>query len=86
MPHMEKSPLARMPNIFKIQRIIKGLRQADVEKAIGIPQPRLSLIERGLPPSKEELKRLSELFNMPETILQQSRLRPSKIKVIIQNN
>lgn len=74
-----------MPNIFKIQRVIKGLRQADVEKVTGIPQPRISLLERGLPPSTDELKRLAKLFGVPETTLQRRRVKPSQVKVLIES-
>lgn len=39
---------------FKKLRLTQGLRQVDVAEQTGIPQPRISLIERGLCPSKQE--------------------------------
>lgn len=48
---------------FKILRIQKNLRQADVEKVTKIPQPRYSRFERGqAEPTAQEMKALQKVF------------------------
>jgi len=53
--------------IFKIQRIKRRWKQADIATMTGgkIPQHRISLIERGVCPRPEEAELLSWLFGMP---------------------
>jgi transcriptional regulator with XRE-family HTH domain len=45
---------------LKIERIKKGLSQIDLWMRTGIPQWRLSLIERGIAPRPEEAKRIAQ--------------------------
>jgi transcriptional regulator with XRE-family HTH domain len=49
-------------------RLYATLTQAEVAARAGCPtldQPRLSLIERGLPPSLEEAQALARVFDCP---------------------
>lgn len=39
---------------YRLKRLEKGLRQADLETLTGISQPKISLIERGYPPDPAE--------------------------------
>jgi transcriptional regulator with XRE-family HTH domain len=50
----------------KIERIKRGLRQTDVATLTGgiVPQHRLSLLERGVRPRPEEIKALSDAFQL----------------------
>ena len=53
--------------IFKIQRIKRRWKQADIAAMTGgkIPQHRISLIESGVCPRPEEAELLSWIFGMP---------------------
>jgi len=52
---------------IKLLRISNRLRQADIEKRSGIPQPRYSMIERGVKkPNDLEMKKLSKVFGLQE--------------------
>jgi transcriptional regulator with XRE-family HTH domain len=44
---------------MKIERVRRGLSQVQLWKKTGIPQWRISLIERGLPPKPEEAEKLA---------------------------
>lgn len=48
-----------MPTRMKLRRIEKEKTQIDLWGETGIPQWRLSLIERGLPPRCEEAKKIA---------------------------
>ena len=48
----------------RFYRLNKGFRQADIENLTGISQPRLSLIERGMPATQEEKEKLAKAFNV----------------------
>jgi transcriptional regulator with XRE-family HTH domain len=57
---------------IKLERIKKGLRQTDVASLTKgkIPQHRLSLIERGVTPTPDEVKALATAFGVsPEELL-----------------
>jgi hypothetical protein len=59
-----------LPRI-KLERIQRGLRQADVAALTKgkVPQHRLSLLERGVVPRPDEAKILADAFNMnPEEL------------------
>lgn len=43
---------------FRRLRLEKGLRQVDVAEMTNIPQPRISDLERGIPPTKGETEAL----------------------------
>lgn len=47
---------------FKRLRLEKGLRQQDVADRSGIPQHRLSYLERGLQPTKAEAEALIRIL------------------------
>jgi hypothetical protein len=57
----------------KLERIQRGLRQADVTALTKgrVSQHRLSLLERGVTPNPEEVIALADAFNMvPEELFQ----------------
>ena len=56
-----------MVSPMKLERIKQGLRQMDLWMQTGIPQWRISLIERGLPPKPDEQRKLSKALGMPES-------------------
>ena len=47
---------------IKLARVTQGLTQADIWKKTDIPQWKVSLIERGLQPSKDEAERLATVL------------------------
>ncbi len=50
-------------NELKKKRLLSGLTQNDIEMLTGIPQSKLSLVERGYrKPNPEELEKLSEVL------------------------
>ena len=53
---MEKIMVSKM----KVRRVGKDLTQIDLWMKTGIPQWRLSLIERGIPPRLEEAQKVAE--------------------------
>ncbi len=54
------SPMKR----FRLER---GLKQEDLERLTGIPQPRLSRLERWMQnPTEDERKRIAKAFDMAE--------------------
>lgn len=57
---------------IKIERIRKGLSQIQLWLQTGVPQYRISLIERGLPPRPEEARKLSEALGMSPSMFHQS--------------
>ncbi len=57
----------------KLERIQRGLRQADVAALTGglVPQHRLSLLERGVKPRPDEVQALAQAFQVnPEELFQ----------------
>ena len=54
---------------LRIERVKKGLTQCDISMKTGIPQWRLSLLERGIPPLPEEAKKIAETLNADAKIL-----------------
>jgi len=52
---------------MKIERIKKEMSQIDLWMQTGIPQWRISLIERGLPPKPDERRKLAEALGIPES-------------------
>lgn len=54
---------------LKIERVRRGLRQADLSALTGIRQPKISLLEKGLPPEPKEALALSEVLRVPVEIL-----------------
>jgi predicted transcriptional regulator len=51
-----------MPNI-KVQRARKNWTQKELESKTGIPQWRISLLERGIKPREDEAKKIKRAFN-----------------------
>lgn len=47
-------------------RVLKRVRQVDVEAATGVPQHRLARIEAGLLPRPDEAVRLARFYGVPE--------------------
>jgi transcriptional regulator with XRE-family HTH domain len=54
--------------VLEVLRRKQGWSQADVGLATGMTQIRVSEIERGLRPNAEQLRALSGLFGVPETL------------------
>ena len=52
-----------MVSQMKIERIKKGITQVDLWMETGIPQWRISLIERGIDPKPAEAQRIAETLN-----------------------
>jgi transcriptional regulator with XRE-family HTH domain len=50
---------------MKLERIRKGKTQTDLWQETGIPQWRISLIERGMPPKADEVRKLAEALRRP---------------------
>lgn len=51
---------------IKLERLNRGLRQADVAALTGgiVPQHRLSMIERGIIPRPDEAKAIADAFQL----------------------
>ena len=56
-----------MVSTMKLERIRRGLSQIDLWVQTGIPQWRISLIERGLPPKPDERQKLAEVLGIAES-------------------
>ncbi len=57
--------------LFKIERVKRELTQVELAVRSGIPQHRISLLERGVKPRPDEAKLLADAFNMnPEELFQ----------------
>jgi transcriptional regulator with XRE-family HTH domain len=54
-----------VPTPAKLERVKRGMSQCDLWMQTGIPQWRISLIERGLPPKPEEARRLADALGLP---------------------
>lgn len=55
----------RFMNGLRKKRLLSGLTQYDIEKLTGIPQGKLSLIERGYrEPSDHEKKKLTKVLRI----------------------
>jgi len=53
---------------LRVKRVELGFRQVDVAELTGIPQPRLSRMERGIVrPNDDEFKALVEAYGLQET-------------------
>ena len=52
-----------MVSSLRIERIKKEITQIDLWMATGIPQWRISLIERGISPKAEEKKKIAKALN-----------------------
>lgn len=48
----------------KISRVTVGKRQKDLGKKAGIGQYKISLIERGLPPTQDEASRIAKVLGV----------------------
>jgi transcriptional regulator with XRE-family HTH domain len=58
-----------MVSLIKLERIKLGLSQIDLWTQTGIPQWRISLIERGLPPQPNEAAKIASALGVkPEQI------------------
>jgi transcriptional regulator with XRE-family HTH domain len=53
-------------SLIKLERIKLGWSQIDLWMQTGVPQWRISLIERGLPPKPDERRKLAEALGIPE--------------------
>ena len=50
---------------LRMERILKGFNQYDIALKTGIPQSKISLIERGyLEPKKEEKRKIAKALNL----------------------
>ncbi len=49
---------------LKVERTRKGKTQTDLWRLTNIPQWRLSLIERGIPPRPEEARKIAEALQV----------------------
>ena len=56
-----------MTKKLKIERVKKDLTQYQLWMKTDIPQWRISLIERGLPPTPDERRKLAEALGIPES-------------------
>ena len=56
----------KMLTKIKLERLNRGLRQADVAAMTGgaVPQHRLSLLERGIRPRPDEVRALADVFQV----------------------
>lgn len=59
-------------NNIRFYRHLSFLTQKDVAKQTGIPQYRLSVLENGETPTQEELKTLSDFFDVAPSLLYDS--------------
>jgi len=50
---------------LRLERVKQGKTQIDIFLATGIPQWRISLLERGIPPKDEEVEKLAQTLNVP---------------------
>jgi transcriptional regulator with XRE-family HTH domain len=50
--------------IFRIERVRRELTQAELAALCGIPQPRISLLERGIRPKPDEVRALADVFRV----------------------
>jgi transcriptional regulator with XRE-family HTH domain len=55
-----------MVSRLKIERVKINKSQLDLWLATGVPQWRLSLIERGVPPTPEERRKIAEALELTE--------------------
>jgi hypothetical protein len=55
-----------MISLIRLERLKRGLRQEDVYALTDIPQWRISLLERGMPPLPDERKKLASVLGLPE--------------------
>ncbi len=58
--------------LFKIERVKRELTQTELAALSGIPQHRISLLERGVKPKADEVKALARAFRVDESELFQS--------------
>jgi len=49
---------------LRLERVKQGKTQIDIFLATGIPQWRISLLERGIPPKDEEAKKLARVLKV----------------------
>ncbi len=54
---------------LRLERVKQGKTQSDVFLATGIPQWRVSLLERGIPPKDEEARKLARFLKVPSKAL-----------------
>jgi transcriptional regulator with XRE-family HTH domain len=52
---------------MRLERIKLGMSQIDLWMETGIPQWRISLIERGVPPKPDERRKLAKALGIPES-------------------
>jgi transcriptional regulator with XRE-family HTH domain len=55
-----------MVSKMKIERVKKGITQIDLWMRSGIPQWRISLIERGITPKPDEAAKIAEVLSVTE--------------------
>ena len=48
----------------KLERLQRELSQSELSERIGIPQWRISLIERGIKPGADEARKFAEVFGV----------------------
>ena len=58
-----------MVSALKVERTKRGMTQIDLWMSTGIPQWRISLIERGIIPKPEEAQKIAEALGVTEADL-----------------
>ena len=58
-----------MVSPMRLERLKLGITQIDLWTRTGIPQWRISLIERGVPPNPDERRKLAKALGMPENTI-----------------
>ena len=53
-----------IPSKMKIHRVMVGKSQLEIERDSGIPQWKISLIERGLPPNPDEAAKIANALGV----------------------
>jgi len=53
-----------MLSLIRRLRLERGWKQVDLAKVSGIHQERISLLERGMPPTREEAESLAKIFGI----------------------
>ena len=74
-----------MVSVLKLERIKRGKTQTDLFLKTGIPQWRISLIERGISPKSEERRKIAKALGVPEGELFDNGSGGGQCTVVIQD-
>lgn len=58
-----------MVSMLKVERVKRGITHIDLWMKSGVPQWRISLIERGISPKPNEAKKITKALGLDEQIL-----------------